>query len=423
MMRISGSGWLLILSFWAYLFAKIEGGRLPHFILYAVTGLLVYALWSARAVAFLSVQRRLEPERCHAGQEVRVITRVTNHAPLPVLWTEVRDGPPDHLLRRGLMGSAATGWSAGLGPLQAVENTTRFVPALRGLYRWESLQLQAGDLFGLSQNQVDHTLPGELLVYPPVADIGRFAPYRVEAAGGPVQWRFAAEDHLSLRSVRDYAAGDALNRVHWKATARTGALKTKEFQRSLPAGGTVIIDGDTTVAAGEGTHSTEEVAVACAAAVVAAWLRNGEPAGLIALDAERSAVLPAPHAVQYPRLLGELARFGSGSNRPRAGSLCLVDELAKKRAVLLPGGLAVLISPRADASLLEALHWLRAEGMRPVLIAIESPDAAEYSGAAPGSGASNWWQQARAAGVPVFTVRAGDDLRLALGGERRVRQA
>ena len=37
------------------------------------------------------------------------------------------------------------------------------------------------------------------------------------------------EDPTRISGVRPYEAGDPLNRVHWRATARTGALHSKRI--------------------------------------------------------------------------------------------------------------------------------------------------------------------------------------------------
>ena len=44
------------------------------------------------------------------------------------------------------------------------------------------------------------------------------------------------EDPTRIAGVRRYEAGDPLNRVHWRATARTGQLHSKVYESSTMAG-------------------------------------------------------------------------------------------------------------------------------------------------------------------------------------------
>ena len=42
--------------------------------------------------------------------------------------------------------------------------------------------------------------------------------------------------------MRAYEAGDPLNRVHWRATARTGQLHSKVYEPSTVVGATIVLD-------------------------------------------------------------------------------------------------------------------------------------------------------------------------------------
>ena len=50
------------------------------------------------------------------------------------------------------------------------------------------------------------------------------------------------EDPTRIAGVRRYEAGDPLNRVHWRATARTGVLHSKIYEPSTVAGATLLLD-------------------------------------------------------------------------------------------------------------------------------------------------------------------------------------
>ena len=50
------------------------------------------------------------------------------------------------------------------------------------------------------------------------------------------------EDPTRIAGVRPYEAGDPLNRIHWRATARTGRLHSKVYEPSTLAGATILLD-------------------------------------------------------------------------------------------------------------------------------------------------------------------------------------
>jgi uncharacterized protein (DUF58 family) len=48
---------------------------------------------------------------------------------------------------------------------------------------------------------------------------------------------------LSVVSLRDYVPGDSLRLVHWKRSARTGIMQTKEMEQETERAVTVVLDG------------------------------------------------------------------------------------------------------------------------------------------------------------------------------------
>ncbi|MBK3331787.1 DUF58 domain-containing protein [Persephonella atlantica] len=77
--------------------------------------------------------------------------------------------------------------------------------------------------------------------------------------------------HGEIISVRDYTRGDTIRWIHWKASAKTGELKTKEFSGigSEP----VIIDLDQ-------MDGGKEEKISCATYVVLELYKKGVPFGL-----------------------------------------------------------------------------------------------------------------------------------------------
>jgi uncharacterized protein (DUF58 family) len=54
--------------------------------------------------------------------------------------------------------------------------------------------------------------------------------------------RSVFEDPTRIRGIREYQRGDAMNRIHWKSTARRGQLCSKLYDPVLEPGATVVLD-------------------------------------------------------------------------------------------------------------------------------------------------------------------------------------
>src|SRR5437899_2338659 len=75
-------------------------------------------------------------------------------------------------------------------------------------------------------------------------------------------------------TIRDYAAGDAMNRIHWRSSAHHNQLMVKEFDLDPAVDAWVFLDLHDAVQAGEGEQSTEEYAVTIAATIATYLLRH-----------------------------------------------------------------------------------------------------------------------------------------------------
>jgi uncharacterized protein (DUF58 family) len=89
------------------------------------------------------------------------------------------------------------------------------------------------------------------------------------------------EDPTRVAGVRRYQWGDPLNRINWRATARTGVLHSKVYEPSTVAGITVLVDfhRDSFAAAHEPYRS--ELAVTAAASLANAVFQMGQQVGLV----------------------------------------------------------------------------------------------------------------------------------------------
>src|SRR5581483_3951428 len=113
---------------------------------------------------------------------------------------------------------------------------------MRGYYQLGPLVMESGDLFGLHRRYRAAADPHFLLVYPRIVPLEGYDIESRRPIGDVRLVHRLYEDPTRIAGVREYQAGDALNRVHWGATARTGKLHSKVYEPSTLAGATLMLD-------------------------------------------------------------------------------------------------------------------------------------------------------------------------------------
>jgi uncharacterized protein (DUF58 family) len=89
------------------------------------------------------------------------------------------------------------------------------------------------------------------------------------------------EDPTRIAGVRAYQQGDPLNRVHWRATARTGQLHSKLYEPSTVAGATIVLDFHRDGYDPKDEPVRSELAITLAASLANALYQMGQQVGLV----------------------------------------------------------------------------------------------------------------------------------------------
>jgi len=98
-----------------------------------------------------------------------------------------------------------------------------------------------------------------------------------------------AEDPLRMMSVREYVPGDSPRLIHWKATARRGALQTKIFDPSAARVSAIFLDLNTVPAGYWGYEPVYvEFGMTIAASVARYLLDAREAVGLYVNSSRRN---------------------------------------------------------------------------------------------------------------------------------------
>jgi uncharacterized protein (DUF58 family) len=377
---------LPFLFFLVYLALLIGGGS------YIATRLGLADLEAGYAVSQLSG---------HVGDRLRVTYTLRNTGRLPKPWLEVYNpttlhgGLPGRAL--SLRGRAERSWLV-RAPLER-----------RGHFRIEPLQVRTGDPFGFFEASAAVGQGVAMIVYPRIdaLPLWRLPPAGLEGA------RAAPERTLQTTplatSVRPYAPGDSMNRIHWRTTARLGEIQVKEFELEQTADAWIFLDLDAAWEAGSGDASTTEVGVRAAASIADKAIGENRAVGLT-VNAHRTTVLPADRgARQRLKIMQLLAAVEADGRTPLGESL--VTGLSRLRR----GMTAIVITAAQDPEFIRPLAALRGRGISTVVVLL---DAGRFSPEEPGSAnAEAQVLRARAVHhalaefeVPTFTIGPVRDL-------------
>lgn len=210
-----------------------------------VTGLLLALLLVSGAFVFFGhstvrIERSFMPEVVAPGALSRATVRITNLSPLPCLEARWTDQLP-----YGITGDA-TGALPALGGRTSLAASASFHYSVHGLRRGRHgigpLRVDVHDPFGLVYRR--HTFGGAapLTVLPRRVDLPA-----VSARGGsdggamlPAPQNVGVGDDDII--ARNYLPGDALKRIHWKATAHRDELMVRQEEQHVTPRAAVILD-------------------------------------------------------------------------------------------------------------------------------------------------------------------------------------
>lgn len=118
-------------------------------------------------------------------------------------------------------------------PIRRLGYTLR--PTSRGVFTIGPLEVEYTDPFGLGVSHISVGGEQTLYVVPPISPLGNSGPIFVSGDGTARLIQRTATGSDDDLMTREYRSGDALRRVHWRASARHGELMVRqEEQRSFP---------------------------------------------------------------------------------------------------------------------------------------------------------------------------------------------
>ena len=359
---------------------------------FALLAALAPALTRAPAVdASVSLERErvVEGEEVEVGIHVRAHSRVGALEVLLLLPNElaVVDGQNQFVVR--------------LAPGQEREVGIRLRCERWGAYHVGELLLRATDALGVVRHEgrLDRRAP--LRVYPRAEDVGRrlLRPLRTQVFSGNQVSRLKGEG-IEFADLRQFAWGDRVKRINWRASARRGELWVNEHHPERNADVVLFLDSFAEVGADE---TTLDAAIRAAAGLADRYLREKDRVGLVSFGGRLGWLVPGTGPVQLYRILD------AALETEIVASHAWKEIDVIPRRTLPPHALVLALTPLLDERSIAALLDLRARGFDVAVVEISPRSFVE-----PGAGeerqlAYRIWQlrhavrraQFERAGVPV----------------------
>lgn len=350
-----------------------EGNRLALLGLLLAGAILVAAqalLIGRGSLRGIVYSRRFDRERCFAGDRLELIEVIENGKKLPVPWLRLESEFPAAFRFRGNtvskleQGSVYQTHTSGFALLPGRRVTRRHfvVCENRGMFRLSTVFMTAGDLLGFVIRSRSLHVESPLIVYPALLE-DRELPYAWHSWQGEFEVRrWILEDPFMIEGSREYAPGDPMNRIDWKATARTGGLQVYKQGHSADPRVMIVLDIGNVVAglAGGKGEAEAELAISMAATCADRLIASGVPVGFLhnahTLSAAR--VPAGSGAAQRHLLLEATAGIRLKERQPLAETL---QSEARERAAACD---YLIVSSAGEAEIRRAAEPLERAGHR-----------------------------------------------------------
>jgi uncharacterized protein (DUF58 family) len=271
----------------------------------------------------------------------------------------------------------------------------------RGRYAFDDVRIEIADPFALESVAVSLPAPGALLVYPRLVRLDRlFSETGMHSHDGR---RLLLRRHsgFELHGVREYEQGESLRRVHWRSTARRGQLMVKELEDAPRDEIAVLLDADASVVVGE----SFDVQVRAAGSILESYVRRGRRAVLV-VNSDQGDVQQVHAAAGDWRRALELLAAVEPNGRSSVGRLLGQHDGPAARALEL-----AVVTARLEPELVDRLVQSAASRRKVSLVHV---DAGSFDRAQ--RRPEPLLLRLDSAGIPVVTIRAGDDLAALLEG-------
>ncbi|HVS86306.1 MAG TPA: DUF58 domain-containing protein [Gaiellaceae bacterium] len=283
-----------------------------------------------------------------------------------------------------------------------------------GAFALGPLYLRGRDALGFHSWEGQAGQPQPLRVYPSVETLHALLPPLETQVFVGNQVSRTRGDGIEFADVRQWAPGDRIKRVNWRASARRGELWVNEQHPERNTD--VVLFLDTFAEVRTGVRGTHDLAVRAATSLAHRYLERKDRVGLVSFGGHLSWLLPHSGTVQLYKIVDSLLQTDVVLTFAARG----VDILPPR--TLPPKALVLALTPLLDRRSAKALLDLRARGYDLVVIEVSPVEFVTPADDTLSQLAYRVWRLSREAlrvryeqaGVPVVEWREGLPLNVPL---------
>jgi uncharacterized protein (DUF58 family) len=233
--HVTREGWIYFGSITIVVFAAINtANNLLYMVLSAMLAVLALSgFLSALNFRLVRVSVRL-PARCYAGEPFPFTVQVQNQKRMFPTFSIFLEPSTDHAFR------FSTFYIPLLRGLQVVSQTGQAMLSKRGRYMLREVKTASWYPFGFFMKDRNYPVDAQCLCYPEILPADQVNVRSIDLRG--TTQRFERGLGHDLYMIRDYIPSDTARNVHWKASAKTSTLKTREYAAEETERVTIVFD-------------------------------------------------------------------------------------------------------------------------------------------------------------------------------------
>ena len=347
---------LLTVSAWALSLAVIAARPEP-FVAALPLMLVIATLALRRSLPAYALTHQISAGRVFEGESVTVTVTVTATSAIPLMML-FEPLPRDSDVAGGRNRAVMT---LRAGERQHFSYDVRC--SARGVQDLGTIVVQVGDRWGVRVWEWRHVDRKHVRVYPRIAPLRSLPrPLRTQASSGDYVSPALGEG-IEPGDIRQFAPGDRIRQVNWRASLRLGTLYVNQHHRERNAD--VVLMLDTLAEVGAAPDTTLDLGVRAAASLATAYLARKDRVGLINYGGTIDWVKPGSGRVQYERLAHTFLMATVVFTFVMKDLLALVPP-----RVLPPHALVIAVTPLLDARFTRATLDLAARGFDLVVLVV-----------------------------------------------------
>lgn len=174
----------------------------------------------------LEIEHQLKNDHLFHREEIEIQVEIKNKSFLPILWFKFEEYLPGELT------TLEEQHLSYFKPGEKKKWDFKIKAKKRGLYKIGPLKWELGDFLGyqLTKGELSKL---EVYIYPKILDLAELG-LASRLPFGNSKWpQPIYKDPYRNAGIREYQAADRLNKIHWKATAKTGELKSRKNESTV----------------------------------------------------------------------------------------------------------------------------------------------------------------------------------------------